>query len=128
MIATASSPEKRELTLELGANAAVDPETEDFNGALLEANGGGPVDTVFEMAGGRVFDGARRRSPHLDGSWPTASRAASRTSTSGHLMEEPRRDRLLAVPLPGQGELIREPLADLYERAARGERAAVATT
>ena len=56
VIATASSEEKRQTTLELGADAAVDPDAEDLTAALIEANGGERVDVVFEMAGGRVFD------------------------------------------------------------------------
>src|SRR4051812_14864593 len=55
-IATASTEEKRQLCLELGADAAVDPESEDLTAALIEANGGKRVDVVFEMAGGRIFD------------------------------------------------------------------------
>ncbi|MEV8631342.1 zinc-binding dehydrogenase [Streptosporangium sp. NPDC051023] len=54
VIATASTPEKRELALSLGADAAVDPAVEDLTTALREANGGGPVDVVLEMTGGRV--------------------------------------------------------------------------
>src|SRR5215218_7654551 len=38
VIATASSEEKRAKALELGADAAVDPATEDLKGALLEAS------------------------------------------------------------------------------------------
>ena len=56
VIATASTEEKRELALSLGADAAVDVDAEDLAGALIEANGGERVDAVFEMAGGRVFD------------------------------------------------------------------------
>src|SRR5215213_2088062 len=56
VIATASSEEKRELALSLGADAAVDVGAEDLAGALIQANGGERVDAVFEMAGGRVFD------------------------------------------------------------------------
>jgi NADPH2:quinone reductase len=56
VIATASSEEKRGLALELGADAAVDPNAEDLNAALREANGGAKVDVVLEMAGGRMFD------------------------------------------------------------------------
>src|SRR5881227_2775909 len=56
VIATASSEEKRRLTLELGADAAVDPGAEDLTAALLEANDGNRVDVVLEMAGGPVFD------------------------------------------------------------------------
>jgi NADPH2:quinone reductase len=56
VIATASSPQKRDLALELGAHAAVDVGAEDLAERLIEANGGERVDAVFEMAGGRVFD------------------------------------------------------------------------
>jgi NADPH2:quinone reductase len=63
VIATASSPEKRKLAEELGADATVDPALADddpktFTGALREANGGKPVDIVLEMTGGNVFAGS----------------------------------------------------------------------
>jgi NADPH2:quinone reductase len=63
VIATASSPEKRALTEELGAHASVDPalaedDPKTFTAALREANGGNKVDIVLEMTGGNVFDGA----------------------------------------------------------------------
>jgi NADPH:quinone reductase-like Zn-dependent oxidoreductase len=60
VIATASSPEKRDLALSLGADAAVDPAAEDLTAALREANDGGRVDVVLEMAGGPVFDASLR--------------------------------------------------------------------
>src|SRR4051812_36574161 len=56
VIATASSEEKRRLTLELGADAAVDSSLEDLTAALIDANDGKQVDVVLEMAGGRIFD------------------------------------------------------------------------
>ncbi|WP_033345689.1 quinone oxidoreductase family protein [Catenuloplanes japonicus] len=56
IIATASTPEKRAITLELGADVAVDSTTADLKSALLEANGGHRVDVVLEMTGGAVFD------------------------------------------------------------------------
>jgi NADPH2:quinone reductase len=56
VIATASSEEKRALTLRLGADVAIDPNPEGLTERLLEANDGKPVDVVFEMAGGAVFD------------------------------------------------------------------------
>jgi NADPH:quinone reductase len=56
VIATASSEEKRALALRLGADAAIDPAPEGLTERLCEANGGRPVDVVFEMAGGAVFD------------------------------------------------------------------------
>lgn len=56
VIATASSDAKRQLTLDLGADVAVDSTIEDLTPALREANGGKGVDVVLEMTGGRVFD------------------------------------------------------------------------
>ena len=56
VIATASSEEKRALALELGANVAIDPAPEGLTERLIEANEGRPVDVVFEMSGGEVFD------------------------------------------------------------------------
>ncbi|GAB3346947.1 zinc-binding dehydrogenase [Modestobacter lapidis] len=63
VIATASSPAKRALAQELGADATVDPglaedDPKTFTAALREANGGHQVDVVLEMTGGNVFDGA----------------------------------------------------------------------
>lgn len=56
VIATASSEEKRNLALELGADVALDADADDLNAALREANGGKKVDVVLEMVGGKVFD------------------------------------------------------------------------
>jgi len=55
VIATASSVEKRELALELGADVAIDPAPEGLTERLIEANAGERVDVIFEMAGGEVF-------------------------------------------------------------------------
>jgi NADPH2:quinone reductase len=56
VIATASSDEKRALTLELGADVAVDSRAADMTAALRDANEGRGVDIVLEMTGGTVFD------------------------------------------------------------------------
>jgi len=56
VIATASTEEKRALTLELGADVAIDPAPEGLTERLIEANEGRPVDAVFEMSGGEVFE------------------------------------------------------------------------
>ncbi len=62
VIATASSPAKRELALSLGAHAAVDVSgtttAEEVRDLLRGANEGRPVDVVLEMIGGHVFDGS----------------------------------------------------------------------
>src|SRR5208282_2304699 len=55
VVATASSDEKRALALELGADAAIDPDPQGLTDRLIEANRGRPVDVVFDMAGGEVF-------------------------------------------------------------------------
>ncbi|TDC89367.1 NADPH:quinone oxidoreductase family protein [Actinomadura sp. 7K507] len=60
VIATASSPDKRDLALELGADAAIDAGEPDLKGALIDANGGKRVDTVLEMTGGTVTDQSLR--------------------------------------------------------------------
>jgi NADPH:quinone reductase len=56
VIASASSAEKRELTLELGADTAIDPAPAELSARLLSANEGRELDVVFDMAGGEVFD------------------------------------------------------------------------
>src|ERR671936_2452183 len=56
VIATASTQAKRDLALELGADAAVDADPDGLKERLIEANDGRQVDVVFEMAGGAVFD------------------------------------------------------------------------
>jgi NADPH2:quinone reductase len=56
VIATASTEEKRALALELGADGAIDPAAEGLTERLIEANDGRPVDVVFDMSGGDVFD------------------------------------------------------------------------
>jgi NADPH2:quinone reductase len=62
VIAVASSPAKRDRALELGAHVAVDlsgtTQAIEVRHALVEANGGAPVDIVLEMTGGHVFDGS----------------------------------------------------------------------
>jgi NADPH2:quinone reductase len=59
VIASASGERRRALTLELGADAAIDSAADAMTEAILAANGGRPVDVVFEAAGGEVFDASR---------------------------------------------------------------------
>ncbi|MFL1429056.1 MULTISPECIES: quinone oxidoreductase family protein [unclassified Nocardiopsis] len=56
VIAVASSADKRDLALELGADAVVDSAAPDMTAALIEANEGRRVDVVLDMVGGRVTD------------------------------------------------------------------------
>jgi NADPH:quinone reductase len=56
VIGTASTKDKRDLALELGADAAVEADPAGLKERLVEANDGQKVDIVLEMTGGPVFD------------------------------------------------------------------------
>jgi NADPH:quinone reductase len=123
VIATASTEEKRALALSLGADAAVDPAVDDLKAAFLSANDGNQVDVVLEMSGGRVFDAA------FDSLAPfgriVAYGIASRepnTVETGRMM---RKSRTVVgfwlMHCLGRRDMMEEPLADLFDRAARGE-------
>lgn len=60
VVATASSADKRELALSLGADEVVDPASPELADALRAANGGRRLDVVLEMVGGPVFDASLR--------------------------------------------------------------------
>ena len=123
VIATASTPEKREMTLSLGADAAVDTSSEDLTAALIEANDGKQLDAVFEMAGGSVFTGAFEALAPFGRivTYGIASREPNTVET-GRLM---RKSRAVVgfwlMHCLGRREMMEEPLADLFDRAARGE-------
>ena len=124
VIATASTEEKRALALELGADAAVDPNAEDLNAALREANGGNKVDIVLEMAGGRVFDQSMRALAPFGRlvTYGLASREPNQVS-NGALM---RRSQAvvgfwLMHCFARPQEMIAEPLRELFGLAAAGD-------
>jgi NADPH:quinone reductase len=123
VIATASSEEKRAMTLELGADAAVDPATEDLTAALVEANGGDRVDVVLEMSGGRIFEQSAEALAPFGRIvvYGIAGREQNSVAT-GRLM---RKSRTVVgfwlVHCLGRRDMVEEPLADLFERAVRGE-------
>jgi NADPH:quinone reductase len=123
VIATASTEEKRALALSLGADAAIDPAVEDLKGALIEANGGNQVDVVLEMAGGRVFaESAEALAPFgRIVAYGIASRERNTVET-GRLMRKSRSVvGFWLMHCLGRREMIEEPLADLFDRTARGE-------
>jgi NADPH:quinone reductase len=123
VIATASTEEKRAKTLELGADAAVDPGVDDLKGALIEANEGRQVDVVLEMSGGRVFDQCADALAPFGRivTYGIASREQN-TLETGRLMRKSRGViGFWLMHCLGRREMIEEPLADLFERAASGE-------
>ena len=123
VIATASTPQKRDLALQLGADAAVDAAPDGLTERLVEANLGRQVDIVFEMAGGAVFEQS------LDALAPfgrlvaygIASQQANEVST-GALM---RKSRAVVgfwlMHCMGRPHMVDEALADLFARAGRGD-------
>jgi NADPH2:quinone reductase len=123
VIATASTEEKRAKALELGADAALDPAAEDLRGAVIEANGGRQVDVVLEMSGGRVFDECANALAPFGRivAYGIAGREQN-TLETGRLM---RKSRAVVgfwlMHCLGRREMMEEPLADLFERAASGE-------
>jgi len=60
VIAVASSPEKRELAMSMGAESAIDPLTEDVKTRARELTGGEGVDVVYDVVGGDVSEPAMR--------------------------------------------------------------------
>lgn len=123
VIATASSADRREVALSLGADVAVDSDPEGLTERLIEANEGREVDVVFDMAGGETFERSYRALAHfgrivvcgISSQEPNEVRTGSllRHSRSAvgfylfHCLERP--------------AMVSEALADLFARAARGE-------
>jgi NADPH2:quinone reductase len=123
VIAVASSEAKRDLTLELGADAAVDAAADGLADRLIEANLGERVDAVFEMAGGQVFEECMAALAPF-GRCVTYGIASEEPNTvqTGRLM---RRSHAVVgfwlMHCIGRPAMIDEALADLFARVASGE-------
>jgi NADPH:quinone reductase len=123
VIATASSEAKRDLCLELGADAAIDGAPDGLAERLLEANLGEPVDVVYEMAGGEVFEQCEEALAPFGRlvAYGIATREQN-TLRTGRLMRRSHAvvgfwvNHLLDRPA-----LLDEALHDLFARAASGE-------
>jgi NADPH:quinone reductase len=127
VIATASSERKRELALELGADVAIDASPDGMKERLLEANGGGKVDVVLEMAGGAVFEQSLAALAPFGRlvAYGIASQRANQVST-GSLM---RRSQAVVgfwlMHCLGRPGMVEEAVRDLFARVRRGELRAV---
>jgi NADPH2:quinone reductase len=123
VIAVASSEAKRDLTLELGADAAVDAAADGLADRLIQANLGERVDAVFEMAGGQVFEECMAALAPF-GRCVTYGIASEEPNTvqTGRLM---RRSHAVVgfwlMHCIGRPAMIDEALADLFARVASGE-------
>jgi NADPH2:quinone reductase len=124
VIASASSSEKRELVKSLGADAVIDSAPDDMTQKLLEANDGNPVDVVFDMGGGPVFEQSAEALAPFGRIvvYGIASREQNDLRT-GRLMRKSRGvvGFWLMHCLERPEAMMKEPLKDLFERAARGE-------
>jgi NADPH:quinone reductase len=112
VIATASSEDRRKYALELGADVALDPEDEL-----------GEVDIVFEAAGGslfeRSFDALRPFGRIVQ--YGLSTREKTRVSNANLLKTSRGIIGFWLMHCIGRPGMLREPLADLFERAGRGE-------
>jgi len=123
VIATASTPEKRELVRSLGADVAVDTASPTLRDDLLEANGGEPVDVVFEMAGGGVFDACFDALAPLGRlvAYGISSREQNQVRTGKLLKTSRAVVGFWLFHVTHRPELVAPALADLFDRLARGE-------
>jgi NADPH2:quinone reductase len=123
VIALASTPEKRELALRLGADAAVDSRAEDLGPAIIAANDGEMVDAVLEMSGGNAFEACLRTLAPLGRlvTFGIASREQNQVAT-GHLMRNSRAViGFWMVHLLGRRDLLGPMVTELFEAVAAGE-------
>ncbi len=88
VIAVASTQEKRDLALSLGADIAIDANDPDLKLAIIAANGGKRVDIVLEMVGGQTFDKSLEALAHFGRliTYGMASRVAPTSVAPGSLM------------------------------------------
>ena len=123
VLATAGSEERRALALELGADAAVDPDTEDLTGALVAANSGRPVDVVLETAGGRVFEQSLQALGPFGRlvAYGNSTREKVRVSNAALLKTSRAVVGFWLYHCLERREMVEPALADLFGRAARGE-------
>lgn len=128
VIATASTEEKRALALELGADAAIDGAADGLTERLVEANLGKPVDVVFEMSGGPIFDASLAALAPFGRlvTYGIASREPN-TVRSGDLLRHSRSVvGFWLMHCLGRPAMVDAALDDLFARVARGELRVVA--
>jgi NADPH2:quinone reductase len=127
VIATASSEEKRRLALDLGADIAVDPAAEGLTERLIEANEGRPVDVVFEMSGGAVFDASYKALAPFGRivAYGIATNEPNQVPTGSLLRHSRAVVGFYLFHCLGRSGMFADALADLFARAARGELKAV---
>lgn len=123
VIALASSEEKRELALRLGADAAVDSRAEDLKERIVTANGGEQVDVVLEMAGGPTFDACLAALAPFGRlvSFGIASGESNEVNTRKLMQRSRAVVGFWLMHLFRRPELLREGITDLLGAVAAGE-------
>jgi NADPH2:quinone reductase len=123
VIATASTPAKQRLALDLGADAAVSGDAEGYAERVIAANGGKRVDVVLDAVGGPVFDAAFEALGQFGRlvTFGAASRHAAKPVEPARLMK-----RNLSVvgfwlsPALAVPGMFEPPLAELFELVTAG--------
>ncbi|MQY09749.1 quinone oxidoreductase family protein [Actinomadura macrotermitis] len=130
VIATASSKDKRDLALELGADVAIDAAEPDMKAALIEANEGRRVDVVLEMTGGTVTDQSLRALAPFGrlAFYGMASRTAPQPVQPANLMAHSTTiaGMWLAHVFQLPGDVMRTALDELFALVAEGRLRVVA--
>jgi NADPH:quinone reductase len=123
VIATASSEEKRALARRLGADVAIDPAPQGLTERLVEANDGNPVDVVFEMSGGEVFDASYRALAPFGRivAYGIATNQANEVSTGSLLRHSRAVVGFYLFHCLGRPGSFTDALSELFRRAAAGE-------
>ncbi|CAN5471649.1 zinc-binding dehydrogenase [soil metagenome] len=125
VIASASSAEKRQLALDLGADVAIDGTSETLKDDIEAANGGQKVDVVLEMTGGSVTDQSLAALAPFGrlAYFGTASRQAPSPVHLGGLMSRSRGviGFWLAHCFADTSGMIAAPLSELFGLVAQGE-------
>jgi NADPH:quinone reductase len=124
VIAVASSPDKRELATELGADATVDSAVGDLKAALQDANNGAPIDIVLEMVGGPTFDASLAALGPFGRlvTYGMAGRTPPAPIEAGALLQRSRGVLgFWLVHCLGHPGMVREPMADMLRMVAKGQ-------
>lgn len=125
VIASASSQDKRDLALELGADVAIAPDPDGLTDRIKEANSGKSVDIVLEMTGGAVFDASLAAIAPFGRivTYGMASREQPKQVAPGALMSKSRTVAgfWLAHCFRDPGRLLAGPMAELTELTSSGK-------
>ncbi len=107
----------------MGPTQAVDPDAEDLTAALIDANGGKPVDVVLETAGGRLFEQSLQALAPFGRlvAYGNSTREKVRVSNAALLKTSRAVVGFWLYHCLERREMVEPALADLFDRAARGE-------